>query len=116
MPPPAVVEGMRQALHGLIEQNKAGFQALAQRGIQFDPVQILNARIDTVIQAVAAALGPQGEIWAIQANMLFEQLMAQHQQTANEQGRKAQLAVGGSFTPQMIRQLARETGTLGKQP
>jgi hypothetical protein len=101
---------MQQHLNGLVEQNKAGFAELARRGIQFDPGTVLSARLDSLIQSVAEAFGPPGQLWAIQARISFEQQVAEQQQAAGEQGRKAQLGLGASFTPSMIRQLAAETG------
>jgi hypothetical protein len=104
---------MKQQLDALVEQNKAGFAVLQRQGIQFDPGQIINARFDVLIQSIAGMLGPQGVLFALQAQLDFESVISQQQQAAGEQGRKAQLGVAGNFTPEMIRRLAAETGTPG---
>jgi hypothetical protein len=104
---------LEQQLEQLTERNKAGFAALGRQGIQFDPGQILNARIDVLIQSIAQMLGPRGVLFSLQARLDFESIIAEQQQAAGEQGRKAQLGVAGNFTPEMIRRLAAETGTPG---
>lgn len=100
-------------LSRLVEQNKDAFTDLQRRGINFDPLSLLGARIDSLISSIAGAFGPQGQVWAVQVRLDWETAVAEQLQAAGQQGTKAQLAVGGQFTPAMIRQLAKETGTLG---
>jgi hypothetical protein len=97
----------------LVEKNKAAFADLQRRGISFDPAQILSARIDYLIQSIASALGSQGVLWALQTRTEYEQAIEQQIELANTEGRKAQIAMAGSFSPAMIRQLAAETNTFG---
>lgn len=104
---------LEQELLALVERNKAGFADLQRQGINFDQSQILSARVDTLINSIASAFGPQGEVWAVQCRLDWEQFVAQQIAAASEQGTKAQLSLGGRFTPEMIRQLARETGSVG---
>ncbi len=103
---------MQQGLDELSAQVTAGFAELARNGIQFDPGQVINARIDMLIQSVGEAFGPQGQLWALQAKISFLQKISEQQQNACEQGTTVQLSLGGKFTPAMIRQLAAETGFL----
>lgn len=100
----------------LVEKNRAGFTDLQRRGINFDPGQLMSARVDCLIESIAGAFGPQGEVWAVQVRLDFERFIEAQVAAANEQGRKAQLAAGGLLTPQMIRQLAKETNTFGSRP
>ncbi len=97
----------------LIAKNRTGFEDLARRGIQFDPGQILNARIDCLIQSISVAFGPAGQLWLLQAFIDWEKFVEGMLADAASQGTQAQLSVGGSFTPGMIRKLAEETNTFG---
>jgi hypothetical protein len=100
-------------LNALVQQNVADFQDLMRRGIKFDQNQITNARIDSVIGAIAQALGPQGQLWELQCRLSFEQSMAANLEQAKAEGTKAVLSQGGLLTPEGIRDLARQTGTYG---
>jgi hypothetical protein len=93
------------------QQNQQDLLALQARGIGFNDIQMVRARFEVLIESLAAAFGPQGQVWAVQARLDWEQHLAQQVTVAQEQGTKAQLAVGGQFTPSMIRQLAEDTGT-----
>lgn len=109
----AIVNVLEGQLTTLLQQNVADIQELNRRGIGFDQNQITNARIDTVINAIAQALGPQGEIWSLQCRLAFETAMAENVALAKKEGTKAQLAAGSSMSASNIRQLARQTGTFG---
>lgn len=111
--PAEVLQAVAGQLNALIQQNVADFRALQQRGIGFDQNQITNARIDSVIGAIAQALGPQGQLWELQCRLGFEQHMAEQIEKAKTEGTKAQLAQGSLLSPESIRTLARETGTYG---
>jgi hypothetical protein len=100
-------------LNALVQKNAAEFEALAKRGIRFDPGQLLSARIDMLMSSVAQAFGPQGQLWELQARLANERNIEQHLERAGSQGRLAQLAAGGSFSPAMLRELATQTGTYG---
>lgn len=104
---------MEAELNATIERNKAGFAELQRRGINFDGGQVINARIDKLMESIAEVVGPAGQLWLLQARKNFEKLMEEQIANASREGTKAQLAQGGSFTPGMIRQLANETGTFG---
>lgn len=112
-PPQAVIDMLTSQLSELVTANEAGFKALAARGIQFDPAQVLNGRIDMLIHSIAELIGPQGRAWALQALIAYEQQTAQNIKAGEQQGRQAQIATAAAFSPSEIRALARQTGTFG---
>jgi hypothetical protein len=108
--PREVLDAEQAALDRLAAQNEEDRKQLQLAGFGFNAEQIINGRIDTVIAAVAAAIGPQGELWAIQCKMSFEKAMAQNIAQAKEGGVAAQLAQGAAFSPAQIHALARQVG------
>jgi hypothetical protein len=101
-------------LEEISRQNVADLKALLQRGIQFDPGQVLDARIDCLMESIAGSLGrPQGDLWKLESMIHFERRMREIILHAQREATKAQLAQGSLLSPGAIRQLASETGTYG---
>lgn len=112
-PPDAFPAALKRELDAQIAKNMAAIEELQKAGITFDPARVIHGRIDCLMQAVAQALGPQGQVWELQARLLFEEQMAELIALAQREGRKAQLAQAASFSPGEIRAMARQTGTYG---
>jgi hypothetical protein len=104
---------MQAQLDQLVAANKAGFDELAKQGVRFDPATLIMGQIECLYDTIGEAMGPQGPQFVVLARLRWEQRIARNIAEAREQGRKAQLSMGGSFTPAMIRELARNTGTFG---
>lgn len=100
-------------LDQLIAQNRGGYEKLARNGIRFPFESVILAQVDCLIDSVAEAMGPAGPQFAVLARTRWEERTARSIAEAEEQGRKQQIAVAGSFTPSMIRDMARATGTFG---
>lgn len=101
-------------LDQLIAENRAGYEELARQGLRFPFEQIVLAQIDCLIESIAEAMGPQqGPQFAVLARTRWEQRTAQNIEQAKKEGRKVQIAQGGSLSPADIRNLAKATGTFG---
>lgn len=107
------VAALGRQLEALVRQNVANLKELQAGGATFDQAQLINGRIDSLMQSIAQAFGPQGQLWLLQARLAFEEGMAQNLASAKAEGRKAILAQAGNFSPSAIRELARQTGTFG---
>lgn len=114
-PPPGAQPEM--PLHMLAEAfeeardaNQARLASLQRQGLEMDPLSFVHARIDQLIDSIASFAGPNGPRWSLLTRLSFEQHIAAELDAAEDQGRRAQLALGGQFTPGMIAQLAAETG------
>jgi hypothetical protein len=94
-------------------ENAEAMQELARRGVRPDAMQVIHMRVDMLVESVAEAIGPQGALWAVRANLAYEQRMARAIAEIKDQSVKAQLGLGGMLSPADIRALARETGTYG---
>jgi hypothetical protein len=99
----------------LVEKNKAVMAELARRNIHLEPLSMLHARIDHLVQAVAALAGQTGPLWATHTRLTWEQHVAEELEKAKTTGTAAVIAQGGSFSPGMIAALAKETRTPGWQ-
>ena len=98
----------------LVAQNKADFELLKTRGIQFDMGILLSGQIECLYRSIAEVMGPeQGPRFVELAKLRWEQAIAKEIANAKEQGTKHVLALGGSMSPGQIRELARATGTFG---
>jgi len=98
----------------MVEQNKQGFEELKRQGIQFDMGVLLTMQIECLYRTIGEAMGPvEGPRFIELAKLRWEQAIAEQIAKAKDQGTKAQLQAGGSFSPGMIRELARATGTFG---
>ena len=94
--------------------NKQGFEDLKRQGIQFDLGILLSGQIECLYRSIGEAMGPvEGPRFVELAKLRWEQTIAHEIAQAKAQGTKHQLALGGSFTPGMIRELARASGTYG---
>jgi hypothetical protein len=99
-------------LKDLIKENQEKLAAFQQQGIIIDPLSLLHARIDALIESVAQAIGPQmGPGWAWQARMAYEENLQKQYAEVEGQASRIALSQGAGWTPAMIAQLARETGT-----
>lgn len=94
----------------LTQQNQEAVTSLEKQGIGFNDMGMVRTRINVLIASIANAFGPQGELWQLQAELEWQQAVAAEVAKAREVAPTANLALGGQFTPEMIRQLARETG------
>lgn len=92
------------------DANQVKLVELERRGMAMDPLSFVHARIDNLIDFIAQTTGPNGGRWAAMARLQFEQHIAGELAGVEQQATKAQLAQGGLWTPQMIAQLAAETG------
>lgn len=104
---------MQAALQEKISVNRAGLEELARRGIQLDPVYILDLQIATLRASVAETMGAGGQVWEMHARLAYEDAVASFIDHARTEGAKAQLGLGGSLSAAAIRQMARKTGTYG---
>lgn len=109
--PPVNGQNPQQQLQELIERNVARIAALARSGVTVDPASVVHARIDVLTDAVAGVLGPSGPVWALAARHAFELRMAAELDRMEAEAGRIQLAQGAAWSPAMIAQLARETGT-----
>jgi hypothetical protein len=110
IPPLPVIEAEHARL---AEQNMKDLTRLRAEGVELDPLGLTHARIDHLIDSFAQFAGPDGPRWAAWTRLTFEQRMAENIRQAAPEGRKQNLAQGASWSPGMIRLLARETGTFG---
>jgi hypothetical protein len=96
----------------LVQSNQVKFQSMIATGNQPDPMYLIHARINHLIDAIAQAAGPNGPRWALMTRLGFERQIAADLDQAGPAARRMQLAEGARYTPQMIAELARQTGTL----
>lgn len=114
IPTDPVAAEFQAAFLVLVEQNKAGLADLRRQGIQFDMGVLLSAQIECLYRTIGEVMGPeQGPRFIELAKLRWEQAIEREIANAMEQGTKHQLAMGGSFSPSMIRELARASGTYG---
>jgi hypothetical protein len=114
-PSPPSLEVLQTELEALIASNEDRFKDLIAQGTQPDPFYMIHARINHLIDAIAQATGPNGPRWAAMTRLGFERQIAQDLAQAGPVSRRMQLAEGARYTPEMIRQLARQTGTLSRR-
>lgn len=115
-PPPPSLEGTVAEFEALLTSNQAKFAELAAQGIAPDPLFLVHARINHLIDAIAQATGPNGPRWAAATRLGFERYIAGELGQAGPATRRMQLAEGARYTPEMIRALAAQTGTLRRRP
>jgi hypothetical protein len=111
-PAPPSLEVLQAEFERLEEANRARFAELAAQGASPDPFYLVHARINHLIDAIAQATGPNGPRWAAMTRLGFERYIAAELEQAGPAVRRMQLAEGGRYTPEMIRALAAQTGTL----
>lgn len=112
LPAPPSLEGAAAEFERLVAANEAKFAELAAQGTSPDPLYLVHARINHLIDAIAQATGPNGPRWAVMTRLGFEKLIAAELEQAGPVSRRMQLAEGGRYTPAMIRALANQTGTM----
>lgn len=108
-----VVLSLQAQFGQLVTQNRAAFEELAAQGIKFDMGTMVMGMIECLYETLGEVMGPQGPQFVALARLRWEQRTAQNIAQARDHGRKAALSMGGSFSPGMIRDLARATGTFG---
>jgi hypothetical protein len=106
------MELLQSEFERLINSNGAKFQELIKQGNPPDPMYLVHARINHLIDAIAQATGPNGPRWAMQTRIGFERQIATELDALGPQSRLMQLAEGGRYTPAMIAALAAQTGNL----
>ena len=109
---PASLDGIVAEFEALVASNQAKFVDLAAQGASPDPLFLVHARINHLIDAIAQATGPNGPRWAAMTRLGFEKYIAAELAQAGPATRRMQLAEGARYTPAMIRALAQQTGTL----
>jgi hypothetical protein len=112
-PPPPSLEGLAAEFEATVAANQARFAELTAQGAAPDPFFLVHARINHLIDAIAQATGPNGPRWAVMTRLGFERYIAAELEQAGPVTRRMQLAEGGRYTPEMIRALAAQAGTLG---
>jgi hypothetical protein len=118
-PPPGAAQELppeAAEFESLLASNQAKFAELAARGMAPDPFFLVHARINHLIDAIAQATGPNGPRWAAMTRLGFEKYIASELDQAGPTTRRMQLAEGARYTPEMIRMLAAQTGTLRRRP
>jgi hypothetical protein len=108
------LEVLQAEFEDLIAANQQKFAEMQANGVAPDPFYLVHARINHLIDSIAKFAGPDGPRWAAFTRLEFERLIAQELDAAGPQARRMQLAEGARYTPSMIRELARQTGTLRK--
>jgi hypothetical protein len=114
-PPQQVIpslEVLQAEFEALVASNQAKFAELAQTGVAPDQFYLVHARINHLIESISQFAGPNGPRWAAMTRLQFEQFIAGELEQAGPATRRMQLAEGARYTPEMIRALARQTGTL----
>lgn len=109
---PPSLEGVQAEFERMVAANQAKFAELQKQGVAPDPFFMVHARINHLIDAIAQATGPNGPRWAAMTRLGFEKYIAATLEEAGPQMQRMQLAEGGRYTPEMIRALAAQTGTL----
>lgn len=109
---PPSLEGIADEFERLVASNQAKFAELAAQGTAPDPFFMVHARINHLIDAIAQATGPNGPRWAVMTRLGFEKYIAAELDQMGPASRRMQLAEGARYTPGMIAELARQTGTL----
>jgi hypothetical protein len=106
------LEVLNAEFEDLVAANQAKFTEMQVAGMAPDPMFLVHARINHLIESISQFAGPQGPRWAALTRLNFERYIAAELEQAGPQARKMQLAEGARYTPAMIAELARATGTL----
>lgn len=110
--PVASLEVLTAEFEALVTANQAKFADLAKVGTAPDPLYLVHARINALIDSIATFAGPNGPRWAVVARLSFERQIAAELAQVGPVARRMQLAEGARYTPAMIRALAAQTGTM----
>jgi anti-sigma-K factor RskA len=103
---------MQAEFEALVKSNQQKFAELAARGASPDPLYMVHARINALIESIAGFAGPNGPRWAAMTRLTFERQIAAELAEAAPAVQRMQLAEGARYTPQMIRDLARQAGAV----
>jgi hypothetical protein len=106
------LEVLTAEFQALVTANQAKFDELGKTGASPDPFYLVHARINSLIDSIAAFAGPNGPRWAVMTRLSFERQIAAELAEMTPAVRRMQLAEGARYTPAMIRALAAQTGTL----
>jgi hypothetical protein len=106
------LEVLSAEFQALVAANQAKFDELGKTGASPDPFYLVHARINSLIDSIAAFAGPNGSRWAVMTRLSFERQIAAELAEVSPTVRRMQLAEGARYTPAMIRALAAQTGTL----
>lgn len=112
---PPSLEVLTAEFEALVAGNQAKFAELSALGTAPDPLYLVHARINSLIDSIASSIGPQGPAWAMLARVKFERQIAAELEEAGPSARRMQLAEGARYSPEMIRALAAQTGTLRRR-
>lgn len=106
------LEVLTAEFEALVASNQAKFADLAKVGASPDPLYLVHARINSLIDSIAEFAGSNGPRWAVMTRLSFERQIAAELAEATPAVRRMQLAEGARYTPAMIRALAAQTGTV----
>lgn len=111
----ASLDVLQAEFEDLIQANQARFIEMQANGVAPDPMFLVHARINHLIESISQFAGPNGPRWAALTRLNFERWIAEQLTEAEPAARKMQLAEGARYTPAMIAELARATGTFRAQ-
>jgi hypothetical protein len=114
-PVPPSMEGLAAEFESLVAANQARFAEMRAQGASPDPLYLVHARINHLIDAIAQATGPNGPHWAMATRIGFEKYIAAELAEAEPASVRMQLAEGARYTPGMIQALAAQAGTLRRR-
>lgn len=106
------LEVLQAEFEDLLVSNQKAFAELQANGVAPDPMFLVHARINHLIESISRFAGPDGPRWAALTRLEFERWIGAQLAQAGPQARTMQLAEGARYTPSMIAELARATGTL----
>lgn len=106
------LEVLQAEFEALVAANQARFADLARQGTAPDPLYLVHARINHLIDSISSFAGPNGPRWAALTRLEFERYIAAELGEAEPAVRRMQLAEGARYTPGMIAELARQAGTI----
>jgi hypothetical protein len=113
VPPQQVIaslEVLQAEFEATVASNQARFAELSASGAAPDPISLVHARINHLIDSISQFAGPNGPRWAAVTRLQFEQYIAGELAQAAPALRRMQMAEGARYTPSMIAELARQTG------
>lgn len=106
------LEVLATEFEALVTANQQKFAEMQATGVAPDPFYLVHARINHLIGSIANFAGPDGPRWAVLTRLEFERHIAKELDAAGPAARRMQLSEGARYTPGMIADLARQTGTL----
>lgn len=104
---------MQTRFEQLLADNQARLRELEAQGMAPNPLGLLHARIDALIDAIVGLSGGDLRI-GLHIRIQFEEKLAKEFGEAAQAGRRAILTQGSHMTPGEIREIARQSGQYGK--